>query len=83
MEAPQLATNGRPDNLTARLVAIIIHEMTACISRWRDYAASKDAQLQQLHEDCRQCKAHIETQRHTINAQAERISRLEFEMSPM
>lgn len=83
MEVPQPPVHGRPDNLTARLVAIIIHEMTACISRWRDYAASKDAQLQQLHKNSQHLEARIETQRHTINAQAERISRLEFEMSPM
>ncbi|KAK1710574.1 uncharacterized protein BDZ83DRAFT_757512 [Colletotrichum acutatum] len=83
MEVPQPPINGRPDNLTARLVAIIIHEMTACISRWRDYAASKDAQLQQLHKTCQQLGARIETQRHTINAQDERIASLEFEISPM
>ncbi|KAK2051193.1 hypothetical protein LY76DRAFT_416846 [Colletotrichum caudatum] len=83
MEVPQFPINGGPDNLTARLVAIIIHEMTACISRWREYAASKDAQLQQLHNENQQYKARIEAQRQTISAQAERISHLEFKMSPM
>ncbi|KAK2769712.1 hypothetical protein CKAH01_15079 [Colletotrichum kahawae] len=83
MEVPQLSTTGRPDNLTARLVAIIIHEMTTCISRWREYAASKDAQLQQLHKDNQQYKARVEAQDRTINAQAELISHLEMEMSPI
>ncbi|KAF4772764.1 hypothetical protein HER10_EVM0013350 [Colletotrichum scovillei] len=83
MEVPQPPVHSRPDNLTARLVTIIIHEMTACISRWRDYAASRDAQLQHLHKTCQQLEARIETQRHTINAQDERIASLEFEMSPM
>ncbi|KAK2758434.1 hypothetical protein CKAH01_16823 [Colletotrichum kahawae] len=83
MEIPQLATTGRPDNLNARLVAIIIYEMTTCISRWREHAASKDAQLQQLHKDNQQCKARIEAQNRTIHVQAEHINRLEMEMSPI
>ncbi|KAF6793375.1 hypothetical protein CSOJ01_13956 [Colletotrichum sojae] len=83
MEVPQLATTGRPENLTARLVAIIIHEMTTCISRWREYATSKDALLQQLHKDNQQYKARIEAQDRDIKALAEHINRLEMETSPM
>ncbi|KAK1450824.1 hypothetical protein CABS03_14997 [Colletotrichum abscissum] len=83
MEVPQPAANGRPDDLMARLVAITIHELTACISYWRDYAASKDAQIQQMHKDCQQLKARNAAQSHTIKAQAERIRCLEFEVSPM
>ncbi|GKT51723.1 uncharacterized protein ColSpa_11904 [Colletotrichum spaethianum] len=83
MDVPQLTPNARADNLTARLVAIIIHEMTICISRWREYAASKDAQLQQLYRENQQDKARIEAQCQTIHAQDERIRRLELEMFPM
>ncbi|GKT61196.1 hypothetical protein ColTof4_01289 [Colletotrichum tofieldiae] len=80
MNVPQHTPNARADNLTARLVAIIIHEMTVCISRWRDYAISKDAQLQQLHIENQQYKARIEAQCQTIHAQDERIKHLELEM---
>ncbi|WQF76903.1 hypothetical protein CDEST_01917 [Colletotrichum destructivum] len=83
MNVLQLITNERADNLTARLVAIIIHEMTTCISRWREYAALKDTQLQQLHIENQQYKARIEAQCQTIHAQDERIRHLEFDMSPM
>ncbi|WQF76918.1 hypothetical protein CDEST_01932 [Colletotrichum destructivum] len=83
MNVPQLTPNDRADNLTARLVAIIIHEMTTCISRWREYAALKDTQLQQLYIENQQYKARIEAQCQTIHAQDERIRHLEFDMSPM
>ncbi|GKT61096.1 hypothetical protein ColTof4_01204 [Colletotrichum tofieldiae] len=83
MDVLQLTSNGRADNLTARLVAIIIHEMTTCISRWREYAASRDTQLQQLHRENQQYKARIEAQCQTIHAQEERIRRLELEMFPI
>ncbi|KAL0933575.1 uncharacterized protein CTRU02_212538 [Colletotrichum truncatum] len=57
--------------------------MTTCISRWREYATSKDSQLQQLHRENQQYKARIEGQCQTISEQEERIRRLEFEMFPM
>ncbi|GKT51701.1 uncharacterized protein ColSpa_11882 [Colletotrichum spaethianum] len=57
--------------------------MTICISRWREYAASKDAQLQQLYRENQRDKARIEAQCQTIHAQDERIRRLELEMFPI
>ncbi|KAF6806009.1 hypothetical protein CPLU01_15936 [Colletotrichum plurivorum] len=83
MEVTRSATTVRPENLTARLVAVIIHEMTTCISCWREYAASKDMRLQQLHRDNQKHQARIEDQNRTIEAQAEHIRRLEFDISPV
>ncbi|KAK2051354.1 hypothetical protein LY76DRAFT_610687 [Colletotrichum caudatum] len=83
MDAPQLLPYSRADNLTARVVAAITHEMTTCISHWHQYAASKDIQIQQLYRKNQQYEARIEAQDRTILAQGERIRQLEFERFPI
>ncbi|KDN60013.1 hypothetical protein CSUB01_08024 [Colletotrichum sublineola] len=88
MDGPQLLPYSRADNLTARVVAAITHEMTTCISHWHQYAASKEIQIKELYVKNQQYEARIKDQDQTIHTQDERIRRLEFErfsieMSPM
>ncbi|KAL0929578.1 uncharacterized protein CTRU02_215477 [Colletotrichum truncatum] len=80
MEMPQHTTDWGLDSLPARLVTLVIVEMEKCVSRWQQYAASKDAEIFELRRDYDKTKADSELQSRTVASQTMYIRSLEFEL---